>query len=431
MTALLLTVSLLLQAPTGGVSGVIKTPEGNPISGVRVSVQPITEVRDAPGKVSIANIGITDDQGRFALAGIPAGRYYIAAGRIDGPTYYPGTLDLKSATIVSITAGATISGMDFKLADASVLRAGAPLQSVEVPLQIRVEGGGKVPISSGGNVARIRFERPGTTSGNIGSAFGEPNILVRTGEEMEVHVDSLPEGYTVQSMTYGSRDLLKERLNLPPVHFSIVNGRNVLTPYASPQAITIVLRASPRPAPPSGVQVTGQALSEPLLALDLSGVPGTYYRDGSFEFLGIKPGRHILAGVAPDRAFGAFVIVGDRDVRGIELRDVAGPLPSRPRDSESAGTLTPGSVLPLASVNGIVRDEVSRRPAGEGTLKITGYNRQNQNVFVDDQGRFTLPRLFPGIYTVEIDIPGHEPLKRDLTVGTENITLELSTRRLP
>jgi hypothetical protein len=436
MTSLFISVLLLLQgvpavAQAGTVSGVLKTPDGNAISAARVSVIPAAEATKSLGNTAIANIGVTDNEGRFTVGGIPPGLYYIAAGRIDSPTYYPGTQDLKSATLVPVTASVAISGIDFRLADVGVVRATTSLQTIEVPVQIRVEGGGKIPVSSGSKVAVIRIARPGTSGGSGSTLAAASKIRVTSGTEFEVRVDNLPEGYAVQSMTYGSTDLRKERLHLPPVYFSIADGKSVIIPHAPSPTITVVLTNSPKPVPPSGVRVTGQVTGNLFGTLHLSGTPGTLYSDGSFEFLGVKPGRHILAGLGTDRAFGAFVVVGDRDVTGVELRDVAGPLPSdlsQPRQPEAAGTLAPGSVLPLTSLNGIVLDEASRRPLGDGILKLTGYNK-SQYLFVDEQGRFTFPRLFPGTYTIEIDNAGHEPVKREFTVGSENITLELSARR--
>ena len=61
----------------------------------------------------------TDSSGRYRLENVPAGRYYIAAGRVDLPTYYPGTLDMAKGTAVSISSATPLSDIDFVIQDAS------------------------------------------------------------------------------------------------------------------------------------------------------------------------------------------------------------------------------------------------------------------------------------------------------------------------
>ena len=48
------------------------------------------------------------------------GRYHITAGLVDFPTYYPGAVDVARATPVTVTAGATVSNVDFVLRPLSI-----------------------------------------------------------------------------------------------------------------------------------------------------------------------------------------------------------------------------------------------------------------------------------------------------------------------
>src|SRR5262245_51172274 len=88
---------LVAQAQTGVVTGQIRNPDGSPAAGIRVAV---TEARDsnnttaAPVLVSITQ---TDASGRYRLDRVPSGRYYIVAGLVEFPTYYPGVSDVKAA----------------------------------------------------------------------------------------------------------------------------------------------------------------------------------------------------------------------------------------------------------------------------------------------------------------------------------------------
>jgi hypothetical protein len=41
----------------------------------------------------------------------------IAAGRVDNPTYYPGTREMSRATIISISPGMTLTDLNFSSTD--------------------------------------------------------------------------------------------------------------------------------------------------------------------------------------------------------------------------------------------------------------------------------------------------------------------------
>ena len=101
MAALLLNLLLFLQGipiaqgQGGTVAGVLRNASGVPAAGVRVSAmaQPDSaqELSSAAALVSIAE---TDEAGRYRLENVPPGRYYIVAGRVDFPTYYPGAQEM-------------------------------------------------------------------------------------------------------------------------------------------------------------------------------------------------------------------------------------------------------------------------------------------------------------------------------------------------
>jgi len=58
------------------------------------------------------SLALTDDTGHFSLD-VPAGRYFIAAGSVESPTYYPDTRDVAAAKPVLIVVGAKVEGIDF------------------------------------------------------------------------------------------------------------------------------------------------------------------------------------------------------------------------------------------------------------------------------------------------------------------------------
>ena len=70
---------------------------------------------------AMASLTQTDSMGRYRLENVPPGRYYIAAGRVDQPTYYPGTLDMTKGAAISISSAATVPDIDFVIQNASAM----------------------------------------------------------------------------------------------------------------------------------------------------------------------------------------------------------------------------------------------------------------------------------------------------------------------
>jgi hypothetical protein len=60
---------------------------------------------------------LTDNQGRYRLANVPPGRYYIMAGVVGEATYYPATSrpNAEGATIVTVAPGSTTDNLNFRL----------------------------------------------------------------------------------------------------------------------------------------------------------------------------------------------------------------------------------------------------------------------------------------------------------------------------
>ena len=110
MTALLLMVALAvqgLQPGTGIVTGVLKTPDGRPASGVRVGA---VDINDPTQWLSLAE---TDAAGRFRLTNVPSGRYHIVGGRLNDLRYYPKGEDRSTAEEVNVEAARIHANVDF------------------------------------------------------------------------------------------------------------------------------------------------------------------------------------------------------------------------------------------------------------------------------------------------------------------------------
>jgi len=86
---------------------------GVPAAAVRVYAVPAGN----PDAAAIAgtvfeSLAQTDAAGRYRLE-VPAGRYYIAAGSVDSPTYYPNETSITAARVIAVSAGGTVPDVNF------------------------------------------------------------------------------------------------------------------------------------------------------------------------------------------------------------------------------------------------------------------------------------------------------------------------------
>src|SRR4030095_5702308 len=89
----------------------------------------------------------TDSNGRYRLENIPPGRYYIQAGLVDNPNYYPGVAAASGATSIVVTAGATVSGIDFKMIRAAGVRVSGRISPAINPKPASVRLMGSAPLT--------------------------------------------------------------------------------------------------------------------------------------------------------------------------------------------------------------------------------------------------------------------------------------------
>jgi TonB family protein len=121
MKRLLLAFALLapslvaLQLPTGTITGQVLLREGPPASGVRVAAMAVPDPGVQGSTTSLVGLAMSDSSGRYRLENIPPGRYYVVAGLVDLPTYYPGVTSATGATALNVLSGTPISGIDFTM----------------------------------------------------------------------------------------------------------------------------------------------------------------------------------------------------------------------------------------------------------------------------------------------------------------------------
>jgi hypothetical protein len=123
--ALLLLLQAQQQRGPGVVTGQLQTKEGMPAAAIRISAVPAPppNIRPSDGQNyyatdfnRVASTSLTDAQGRYRLANLAPGRYFIIASLFGYPTFYPGTTNADSGTVVTISGDApAASGINFTI----------------------------------------------------------------------------------------------------------------------------------------------------------------------------------------------------------------------------------------------------------------------------------------------------------------------------
>jgi TonB family protein len=176
------------QVRTGVVTGQLLSRNGQTVAGVRMSAMAVPEPNASPsGTTALMSVVPADATGRYRLENIPPGQYYIIAGFVDLPTYYPGVSSLSGATAVTVSAGATVSGIDFPMVvPAGVTVKGRVIRPANQSLagiqRVALRGGAATqegPLAADGSFEFSRV-RPGTYNLFVGSGtLAQPiNITV-------------------------------------------------------------------------------------------------------------------------------------------------------------------------------------------------------------------------------------------------------------
>jgi poly(3-hydroxybutyrate) depolymerase len=262
---------------TGVVSGRVFSTSGKPAANVRVSLSVTNDGGELMG------ITQTDRAGRYRIEDVPAGSYYVLAGLVSSPTYFPGSRRPGEAIAISLQARSVIELPDFQLQDASgglrvrgrLVREGIPDSQATPPLTVRImrtneSGGRRVPSSSyrtfSANVAPDgTFEFPEVPSGEYLLTFS-PNIV---GGNQQLVLD---------------RDLENLQLTLPytawaPTLEATVRIRGVAPLPTIGIRLTNINRSGWSPS--SLWRFVGEAFSMPLVrvgeySVDVTGLPPGY-----------------------------------------------------------------------------------------------------------------------------------------------------------
>jgi hypothetical protein len=153
------------------------------------------------------------------------------------------------------------------------------------------------------------------------------------------------------------------------------------------------------------------------------------YPDGTFEFLGVPPGRHAIVTLdnpGRERALAAAIVVGDRDQSNVELEETSiSPLVSGiPQGPAPAGDLAPNTRIPLAAIRGRVVDGQTGRPMDAGRVVVN--SDYSYTFSLGDDGRFEVPRLLPGNYVLDIVAFGVGTVTKTVSLEDKDTQLDLT-----
>ena len=200
-TSLLAAAMLLAQITatgTGSVSGRVLATTGAPAVNARVQ---IIEASPKPGTAAAIIVSAyTDDSGRYRIENIPPGPYYIGAGTVESPSYFPGEVSLKNATVVNVHNGEALAGFDFKLV-------------IPIPLKIT----GRVNLPTLGSRIRLTGSRSMTTQSGLDGSFQFLNVPAGD-YELAVTAMGPPSSVSILPIrvTLVDRDILGLELGNPP-----------------------------------------------------------------------------------------------------------------------------------------------------------------------------------------------------------------------
>jgi hypothetical protein len=350
MRTLLLAIALLFsaqtaQSQTGVVSGQILNAGGQPAIAVRVAVMPVPREGETHVPTLVA-LTSTDTNGRYTLENIEPGQYYITAGKVDQPVYFPGVLSQSEARVVAVTARSVTSGIDFKVfelptftisgrvvlqpgqqmpsnitmtgptyqyvalkadgtfefarlrpnaytllhsapfsAPVEVVVKDADVKGLEIPLPLVVTVAATIVMENGGTPPNVSLSFLDTSKNEVIEATSRQSFAIAVPEaEYRVSINRLPNGYAIKTLMAGATNLLTSPLKLSRTN--------------TPPAITVTLAAIPTVAF-AGRAVSLRGVLQEMRKITLESgegtdpVAGTVLPDGSFSFDRITPGAYM------------------------------------------------------------------------------------------------------------------------------------------
>jgi hypothetical protein len=371
-------------APEGAISGRILDGDGDPLANVSVASMNVGYENGKRG-LMIAGWANTNDLGEFRLAGLRAGKYVVRAtfqqqsGNVQRrpvrteeayvTTYYPRTMNAKSASTIEVSPGAQITGINLVAMRAQSLHikgrvgAASPVNALPIWLSLAPRDDlSAMPEMNASVDAQGNFQLEGVLPGSYvlrASCMAWDRKVYSGRMPVEVR-DSNVEGIELELR--------------PPRKF---RGRVIIEDQGDLRGATLSVWIQGR----AGVMVMGNA-------------PAQVRGDLTFEsnYIGVGPYDFSLHGY-PESFYLKSIRMGDQDVT-----ETGGDFAE---DGELTFLLSPNAGVVEGSVQN-VKDEAA--PGAKVTLipdsKHRSWKLRYKTVDTDQKGHFVIQGVAPGEYRI-------------------------------
>jgi len=371
---------VIRMVPQAVITGRVVDEDGDPVAHAQVQ----SRRYDRKGGRAQFRWGFgdnTNDLGEYRISGVAPGRYLVSATipaspetpvalsaaetvpRAYAQTYHPATIDPANATVLEITAGAQVRGVDVMLVKARAVSVkgrvypapGRETQGVEIQLRVR----------------------------NSDGMSQEMSIMADAQSNFALH-SVIPGSYVLSAVWHGKQMLIARQ--------EIEVGEAGVD--------DVVLTGTPGLELSGRISIQGQseAPSEARIALvsgqERWGADGEVKDDGSFKISNVSPDQYkVQVFGLPETHFVKAVHFAGRDVleSGLDLmRNAAGPIEIVV--SSNGGQVT-GSVTD-AGEKPVTAALVALVPDGKRRDDTRFYKQAS----TDQQGRFSIKGITPGEY---------------------------------
>ncbi len=388
MIVRVLLAAMLLQGPatprTGTVAGQVLAGDGVPAAAVRVAAVPAPppDARPQDGSqyyeaAPPVGSALTNGQGRYRLANLPPGRYYIVAGILGQATYFPSTLNAAEATVITVGAGSAQERVDVRLASAY----GGRVRGRVTPAPST--GSTENAVLSGLRLEEL-LEVPVAPDGAFDFGHVPKGAYLLSLFPTPPGVASIP--FQVGESDVNTLEVVKRPLRT-------VTGRIAVQRGPLPSALFAF--ATPTSYVPANINPDGTftaRLHQATHTADLGGLPVGY------SLASVRLGNQdVSKGLA----------VGATDVAGL--------------------VITVSAPQHLPSLRGRVEGASSGR--GASTVEITGPINGPLSAPVRTDGSFEFAALVPGLYTVRLSqVPAFAPVRVVVGSTGAEVTLRAAAR---
>jgi protocatechuate 3,4-dioxygenase beta subunit len=406
----------LSLTPTGAITGHVVNAAGEPVQGVNISAE------IASGNFSVAT---SDDKGAFRIGGLNPGKYRVKASpqsmplppeiRSDGSTelkdaatYYPGSLEAKTAQHLEVKAGAEVGGVDIKLVQTPIVAVSGKVTGIPAGakgVMVTAEPSGhNMSTEADGKFTIWRLD-PGKYSLQA-QHWGGQTQLVSAPIEIEVastNVENLELRMVPPFEVAGQLRFDDEQARESPTPPMRKDGTSASTP--PPQPLQVYLRPAGR---------TSVGFADAVIAAD-----------DSFTLERVQPAKyHVMVNGAS--GFVKSVRAGDTETDG-DILDVR---------NGSAGPVTVTISSNFCEISGTVTD--SNGPVSDAMVALVeAEDAQGMQTSNSDSGNYKF-RVPPGKYKLAVveamtnrmwpDLDEYQPEIVEVSAG-DKITKDLVKHR--